>query len=91
DMATDVLSFAMTEGEDGNFATEGNLLLGDIVISMQRAAEQGEKYGHSTEREAVFLFIHGLLHLLGYDHERGVEEEQEMFAVQERIIQFIYE
>ncbi len=86
DAPTDVLSFPMNEGEDALLPEEGNLLLGDIVISLEKAAAQAELYGHSLERETVFLFIHGLLHLLGYDHERGIEAEKEMFAWQEQII-----
>ena len=86
DAPTDVLSFAMEEGEEF-VATKGEpRMLGDIVISRQRAAEQAQLYGHSQEREEVFLFIHGLLHLLGYDHERSKEEEREMFALQDQII-----
>ena len=76
----------MEEGEEF-VATKGEpRMLGDIVISRQRAAEQAQLYGHSQEREEVFLFIHGLLHLLGYDHERSKEEEREMFALQDQII-----
>lgn len=92
DRATDVLSFAMQEGEDGSLlrqeAAPGQppLLLGDIVISWQRAAAQAAEIGQSQERELLFLFIHGLLHLLGYDHERGPEAEREMFALQDIII-----
>jgi probable rRNA maturation factor len=85
DAATDVLSFAMSEGV-GVAAAEGLRLLGDIVISRERAVEQAEAYGHSLEREEVFLFVHGLLHLLGYDHERGEKAEQEMVALQDRIM-----
>lgn len=85
DAATDVLSFAMAEGV-GVAAAEGPRLLGDIVISRERAVEQAEEYGHSIEREEAFLFVHGLLHLLGYDHERSEKAEQEMNALQERIM-----
>lgn len=60
-------------------------LLGDIVISASRAKEQSEKYGHSLEREIGFLFIHGFLHLIGYDHQ-DEESEKEMFAKQEKIL-----
>jgi probable rRNA maturation factor len=61
-------------------------LLGDIVISVPRAESQAEEYGHSFERELGFLFVHGFLHLLGYDHG-DEEEEREMFAKQEQVLQ----
>ena len=60
-------------------------LLGDIVISVPRAFEQANEYGHSAERELGFLFVHGFLHLLGYDHE-SEEEEKAMFAKQEAVL-----
>jgi len=60
-------------------------MLGDIVISVPRAASQAAEYGHSLERELGFLFVHGFLHLLGYDHENP-EEERVMFAKQEQIL-----
>ncbi|SEF50129.1 rRNA maturation RNase YbeY [Paenibacillus sp. UNC499MF] len=60
--------------------------LGDIVISVPRAAAQAEEYGHSVERELGFLFVHGFLHLIGYDHDNE-EAEREMFAKQEKILQ----
>ncbi len=60
-------------------------LLGDIVISVPRAEEQAAEYGHSFERELGFLFVHGFLHLLGYDHGNG-EEEKRMFAKQEEVL-----
>lgn len=69
------------EGEGDPFAE----LLGDIVISVPRALAQAEEYGHSAEREMGFLFVHGFLHLLGYDHETE-EEEREMFAKQEEVL-----
>ncbi|MDF2925486.1 MAG: hypothetical protein K0R57_4400 [Paenibacillaceae bacterium] len=59
--------------------------LGDIVISVPRALAQAEEYGHSPEREIGFLFVHGFLHLIGYDHE-SEEEEKLMFAKQEQIL-----
>lgn len=69
---TDVLSFPM--GENGVYDTNpetGNAVLGDIVISMERAMEQAELYGHSLQREVAFLTVHSMFHLLGYDHEAG--------------------
>ena len=61
-------------------------LLGDIVISVPTAVRQSEEYGHSIERELGFLFVHGFLHLIGYDHDTE-EAEKEMFARQEAILQ----
>ena len=60
--------------------------LGDIIICAQRAAEQAEEYGYSLRRELIFLFIHGVLHLLGYDHETEAEVE-EMFRIQKQVLQ----
>ena len=94
DKPTDVLSFAMNDeveddldivfDEDMEGLPEGDLL-GDIIISIERAKEQCEEYGHSLEREIGFLFVHGFLHLLGYDHE-DEEAEKLMFAKQEHIL-----
>ena len=70
--ATDVLSFPM--GENGVYDIDednGCKILGDIVISMERAMEQAELYGHSLQREVAYLTVHSMLHLLGYDHEAG--------------------
>ncbi|MFA7572918.1 MAG: rRNA maturation RNase YbeY, partial [Lutispora sp.] len=77
DAPTDVLSFSMLEFEeddegfesDLNDYIEEELPLGDIVISVERAIEQAGEYGHSKDREIAFLLVHGMLHLLGYDHE----------------------
>lgn len=75
DSATDVLSFPL--GENGEYDVNmetGALLLGDIIISVPRAIEQAEMYGHSLRREIGFLTVHSMLHLLGYDHENeGIE------------------
>ena len=74
DRATDVLSFPFLDGKNGDITVsdsdfyEGYLTLGDIVISLERASEQAEQYGHSFEREVGFLTCHSMLHLLGYDH-----------------------
>ena len=72
DRSTDVLSFPL--GENGVYDINhdtGAKMLGDIVISIEHAFEQAEKYGHSLEREIGFLTVHSLLHLRGYDHENG--------------------
>ena len=76
DKPTDVLSFPM----------EDEVMLGDIVISLDTAKNQAQEREIGLEREIAFLFIHGLLHLLGYDHETSVEDEKEMFALQEEIL-----
>ena len=88
DATTDVLSFAMQEDleDETPFPEEDDILLGDVVISFPRAIAQSEEYAHSLERELGFLFIHGLLHLLGYDHQTTAEEST-MFAMQEKILQ----
>ena len=62
--------------------------MGDIVISMEKAAEQSEEYGHSFKRELAFLLVHGMLHLLGYDHDEEASEG-EMFDKQEEILKNI--
>ena len=89
DVPTDVISFAMEEMGEGEIeiiAADMPTLLGDIIISVERASEQAESYGHTFEREVCFLAVHGFLHLLGYDH--GTEEqEKEMFGLQETILQ----
>ena len=85
---TDVLSFAMNElGEDEpdiDFSGEVNVL-GDIVISLEKALEQSQEYGHSLERELGYLVVHGMLHLLGYDHETEAERKL-MRALEEKIM-----
>ncbi|WP_027407842.1 rRNA maturation RNase YbeY [Anoxybacteroides tepidamans] len=89
DQPTDVISFAleeMGEGEIEIVGAEMPPMLGDIIISVPKAKEQAEEYGHSLMRELGFLAVHGFLHLLGYDHETE-EEEKEMFAKQEQILE----
>lgn len=76
DAPTDVLSFAWEESED--FFPGEEKMLGQIIVSLDTAEEQAGEYGHSLEREMAFLSIHGLLHLLGYDHEVGPGEEKKM-------------
>lgn len=96
DRPTDVLSFAMNEITNDELeiiyeleeddATEGiPNVLGDIIISVPRAKLQSEEYGHSLERELGFLFVHGFLHLLGYDHQDEASEA-EMMGKQEAVL-----
>lgn len=93
DSATDVLSFAIEDGEDLSFIEELKKALsvreiGDIVISYERASEQASEYGHSLERELCFLFVHGVLHLLGYDHMEK-DDEKVMFDLQNKILDIL--
>lgn len=84
--ATDVLSFSQLEGEEMADLPEGEPLpLGDIVISLERCLSQAADYGHSFERELGFLTAHGMLHLLGYDHQTP-EDEAAMMAKTEEIL-----
>ena len=88
DRATDVLSFPMGDGEFFEVDPDTDaVLLGDIVISLERAAAQAEEYGHSYRREVAFLITHSLFHLLGYDHVNSEEEEREMFAKQDKVLE----
>lgn len=83
---TDVLSFPMDElrpGLDGEVTPAG--LLGDVVLCPDVAARQAREAGHSTMEELLLLTTHGILHLLGYDHEEP-EEEKEMFALQRQLL-----
>ena len=90
DKVTDVLSYPMFESADDIVADHNNsAFLGSIVICSERALEQAEEYGHSAQREAAFLAVHSVLHLLGYDHELGKAEESEMFSKQENILNSI--
>lgn len=87
DKSTDVLSFPM--GENGEFDTNldtGAKVLGDIIISIEHAYEQAEKYGHTLQREIGFLTVHSLLHLLGYDHENGGLEAVKMREKEETVL-----
>ena len=88
DRATDVLSFPMGDGECFEVDPDTDaILLGDIVISLERAKEQAEEYGHSYRREVAFLLTHSLFHLLGYDHVDSEEDERVMFAKQEKVLE----
>ncbi|MBR3362845.1 MAG: rRNA maturation RNase YbeY [Bacilli bacterium] len=83
DRATDVISFALEDEKDIDLAI--GRVLGDIYVSVEKIKSQAKEYGHSEKREMAFLVIHGLLHLLGYDHETK-EEEEIMFKEQELIL-----
>ena len=75
DAVTDVLSFPQFDDWD-DLPEEGEIVLGDVVICMDRAAEQAEEFGHSLEREVLYLFVHSIYHLLGYDHMEEDEKRQ---------------
>ena len=83
DRTTDVLSFAF---EDTEKIVYNIRQLGEIYVSIPKMQEQAKEYGHSETRELAFLVVHGLLHLLGYDHTKGEKEEKEMFGKQEVIL-----
>lgn len=94
DRPTDVLSFPLFEydengdiiEDDLDFNPNGEMILGDIVISMETASRQAQEYGHSFEREIGFLTVHSMLHLFGYDHMTP-EDEEEMFGYQREILE----
>jgi len=83
DMATDVLSFSFLE--NAPMIKGQPIHLGQLIISYQKAFTQAKAYGHSREREFSFLFVHGLLHLLGYNHETA-SDEQKMLDLQDKIL-----
>lgn len=83
DRTTDVLSFAL---EDNDTYVPVIRQLGDIFVSIPKMQEQAKEYGHSEKRELSFLVCHGLLHLLGYDHTKGKEEEKIQFGLQDEIL-----
>ena len=90
DRPTDVLSFPLFDytGESEEPPVDELMgMLGDIVISLEQAALQAEEYGHSFEREVAFLTVHSMLHLLGYDHETGEEDEADMRRCQSEIME----
>jgi probable rRNA maturation factor len=86
--ATDVLSFPMFD-DFTNIEMVNDIPLGDIVISLERAAKQGYEIGHSIYHEVAFLCVHSTLHLLGYDHETSKADEKEMFAKQKEIMEIM--
>ncbi len=89
DRPTDVLSFPMYEREEipnlkEDTSDEIEVILGDIIVSIEKVKEQAEEYGHSFERELAYLVTHGMLHLLGYDHM--IEEEKQVMRKREEEI-----
>lgn len=88
DRSTDVISFALEDNEQ--FYIEGMpRSIGDIFISVDHARIQAQEYGHSLKREMCFLFTHGLLHLLGYDH-MNEDDEKEMFSLQKEVLNHLH-
>lgn len=85
DRPTDVLSFALNEGEEEGYDGPDTKLLGDIVISLDKTREQADEYGHSFERELAYLTVHGMLHILGYDHMTD-EDKTEMRKEEEFVL-----
>ena len=89
DRPTDVLSFALNESEEPEVTGGSDInVLGDLVISVERAEEQAKDFGHSVKREMAFLTVHGMLHLLGYDHMEEadrLEMEKEQRFVMEKL------
>ena len=85
DRPTDVISFAFLDDEAEKNLKGGPINLGQIIISFEKAEEQAKEYGHSLKREMVFLFVHGMLHLLGFDH-MNENDEKIMFTLQDKIL-----
>jgi probable rRNA maturation factor len=83
DNTTDVLSFSFREGSFAEVRTE---MLGDIVISVPAAHRQARAMGHPVTREIELLLVHGLVHLLGYDHERGAQEARRMTRKEQQLL-----
>lgn len=94
DAPTDVLSFPMNELQPGAFDASacefdpetGAILLGDMMIDLERCAQQGEEFGHGFEREVMYLSVHSLLHLLGYDHMDEGEQKLQMRSREKAIM-----
>lgn len=88
DRPTDVLSFALQEAQEPTVLSAKTfaLILGDIIISLEKATEQAAEYGHSLQREIAFLTVHGMLHLLGYDH-MDEENRKKMQHEEKRVME----
>jgi len=89
DKPTDVLSFSQIEGEDFPKIKDEPLILGDILISYETCKRQSIEYEHSFYEELLRLVVHGLFHLLGYDHERSLEDEKIMQEKEQKLIEYI--
>ncbi|WP_396127679.1 rRNA maturation RNase YbeY [Dethiobacter alkaliphilus] len=85
DAPTDVLSFPLLGDMTLKVPPGEELMLGDVIISVERARAQAQEFGHSVEREILYLYVHGLLHLLGYDHLEE-EEKREMRSLEEKLL-----
>lgn len=83
---TDVLSFPLAEAGEFEKNIDGTYLLGDIVISIEKAVEQSKNYGHTLQREIGFLTVHSMFHLFGYDHEKGGLEAVKMREKEEIVL-----
>ena len=98
DAPTDVLSFPMNELEEGRFDPEAceydfetdKLLLGDMVLDLERCAKQGEEFGHGYDRELSYLTVHSVLHLLGYDHLDEGPRKRRMRAREKAIMALLF-
>jgi probable rRNA maturation factor len=87
DIATDVLSFPMGQGGLWDINPESGMkILGDTILSIERATAQALEYGHSAQRETAFLIVHSVLHLIGYDHENGGTQAKIMRVREEEIL-----
>lgn len=89
DVPTDVLSFSYIEGEEDIDSDDPDFAVGDIFISLDKASQQAENAGHSTARELAFLAIHGMLHLLGYDHIE--DDEAQLMRKKELAVMEIFD
>lgn len=87
DNHTDVLSFPLIE-DFNDIGPDDEIMLGDVVICLEKAREQAEEYGHSEEREIVYLFVHSVCHLLGYDHME-IEDKAVMRAAEEKVMKYL--
>ena len=89
DRTTDVLAFALQDKSGPDAATESPMMLGDVVISLDTARRQAYRHRHAFERELAILMIHGLLHLMGYDHERSESEARRMQRRERQLLRLV--